>query len=789
MAKKQIIILGGGYAGIASAKKLYKQFKKDNSVEITFIDKNTYHTLMTELHEVAGSRVTPDAVMISFQRIFSGTNINIVSDFITGIDFDNQKLVSNNNEYLYDYLILGTGGAPEFFDLPGIQNNSFSLWSLEDAIKIREHVEERFRLAAKEPDPEIRKQMLSFTVAGAGFTGIELIGEFAERKDTLCSRYHIDKSEVKLSVVEALDTILPIIEENLREKAVKYLEKKGVELHLGARIKSAQEGKVVLENGTEIPSDTFIWTCGIHGSEFTSRIDITKGNNAFGKCSIASAAGIHGMKGSRFHVDEIYLVEKRGRILVNEYMQSVDHENIFAVGDNLWFLENEKVLPQIVETALQTGETAAENIIADIKNEKKHSFKSNYHGFMVSIGSRYAVSNAGGIKLSGFFAMAMKHMINLHYLFGLAGLNTVWNYLKHEFFDMKDKRTFLGEHFSWKIQGWWALPLRAWLGIMWIAEALNKIGEGWLSFSSGTKSGWMFSPGIVQRGVERAASAAGSASDAVSAASAVAENAADTAVYAASGAADAVSAASDAAAYAASGAADAVSAASDAASYAATGAADAVSAASDAAAYAVTGAADAVSAASDAASYAATGAADAVSAASDAAAYAVSGAADAVAAASAVAETAVKNGVTVFGKIWDTGNPIIPYNSAFVTWFRETFMDSMMAYISYPLFQTMIVLVELAIGLALLGGLFTWLAAAASIAMCAVFTFSGMFSWDQAWFVFAAFLMLGGAGRSLGLDHWLMPFIKKWWNSTSIAKKSFLYLNEPVIRKKGKKNL
>ena len=717
MATNKIVILGGGYAGIEAAKKLNKHFKKDKAVEITLIDKNTYHTLMTELHEVAGSRVVPDSVMISYQRIFAGTKISLVSDLITGIDYENKKLISKKSSYSYDYLILGTGGAPEFFDLPGIQENSFSLWSLEDAVKIREHVEERFRLAAKEPDPEIRKQMLTFVVAGAGFTGIELIGEFAERKDTLCNRYHIDKSDTRFIVVEALDSILPIIEENLRKKALKYLDKKGVEVLLGKRILSAEEGKIILDDNSEIKADTFIWTCGIHGSEFTSQIDITKGKEAFGKCSIASASGIHGMSGSRFHVDEVRVVAKRGRILVNEYMQTADHSDIYAVGDNMWFVEEGNALPQIVETALQTGETAAKNIIAEIEKGEKHPFKSNYHGFMVSIGSRYAVSNAGGLKLSGFFAMAMKHLVNFHYLFGLAGLNTVWGYLKHEFFDMKDGRTFIGNHLSWKIQGWWIVPLRAWLGIMWLAEGLNKIGEGWLSFSAGSKSGWMFSPGVIQKGV-----------DSVSAASEAAggEAAADYA-------ADAVSAATGAAEAAADYAADAVSAATGAAEAAADYAADAVSAA--------------------------TGAAE------------------------AVGETAVK----AFGKLWETGSPIIPYDSFFVTWFRETFMDSMMSYISYPLFQTMIVLVEIAIGLALLGGLFTWLAAAASIAMCAVFTFSGMFSWDQAWFVFAAFLMLGGAGRSFGLDHWVMPFVKKLWNRTKLAKKTYLYLNEPVSGKDSKK--
>ncbi len=675
MEKTNIVVLGGGYAGIETAKVLCRKFRKKKSISITLIDKNTYHTLMTELHEVAGSRVEPDSVMVSYDRIFAGTEINLVTDFITDINFESKEVKSEKQSYPYDYLVLGTGGAPEFFDIPGIQEHSFSLWSLEDSMRIREHFEEQFRLAAKETDIVRKKQMLTFAVAGAGFTGIELAGEFLERRDVLCRKYHIDKSDVKIMIIEALDKILPIIEDNLRIKTINYLEKHGVEILLNTKITGAEEDSVITDSGKKIKTDTFVWTCGIHGSEFTSRINLAKGHTARGECSFASSEGIHGMKGCRFDENERYIVGKRGRLLVNEFMQSDDHDDVYIVGDNMWYLENGKVLPQIVETALQTGKCAAENIAADIENKNKKEFKSNYHGFMVSVGGRYAVSNAGGIKLSGFFAMAMKHVVNLHYLFGLAGLNAVWNYLKHEFFDMKDRRCFLGDHLSWKIQGWWGVPLRAWLGIMWIAEGVNKIGEGWLSFSSGTKSGWMFSPGIVQKGVDAIASASET----------------------------------------------------------------------------VTEPADA--------------------------------AADAVSAASGLTETVTP----VFAKIWETGNSIIPYDSAFVTWFRETFMDNMMAYISYPFFQTMIVVTEIAIGLALLGGLFTWLAAAASIAMCFVFTFSGMFSWDQAWFVFAAFLMLGGAGRSLGIDHWVMPLIKKWWNSTSIAKRTFLYLNEPVRRNRKTK--
>jgi NADH:quinone reductase (non-electrogenic) len=722
ISMQRIVILGGGYAGIAAAKRLSKLYKKRKDIEITLVDKNTYHTLMTELHEVAGSRVDPDSVMVSYDRIFARSKVRVVTDVITGIDFDKKELVSDDASYPYDYLVIGTGGAPEFFDIQGIQQNSFSLWSLEDAIRIRQHIEERYRLAAKEPDPKLKEQMLTFVIAGAGFTGIELAGEFMERRDVLCARYHIDPKDVRIIVIEAMDRILPIIEEPLRRKAEKYMKKHGVEIMLKSPIVAAEENLVILEDGNAIPAETFIWTCGISGSEFTGRIDLELGHTARGECSSASEEGIHGMCGCRFDEEETYIVGKRGRILVNDLMQSADHKEIYAVGDNMWFVEEGKVLPQIVETALQTGECAANNIAADIDQKKKEAFKSNYHGFMVSIGGRYCVSNAGGLKTSGFFAMAMKHLVNFHYLFSVAGVNACWGYFKHEFLHMEDKRTLIGGHLSARMQTFWTLPLRLWLGLMWLIEGVNKIGEGWLNFGAGTKSAWMFSRGVTQAGVAVA---------------------------------DAGSAASDAGEWVAEGAAAAADAGSSASEWAAGGADAAV---------------DAASAASDYAADAADTAADAASAASEWAGE--------------TADALANGAEEAFGVVWDTAKTIIPYDSGFVSWFRETFMDSIASHIPYQLFQAMIVGVEVLIGLALIGGLFTFPAAGVSIIMCFVFIFSGMFSWSQLWFIFAAIAVLGGAGHSFGLDHYVIPFLGKKWRSLGIVQRTHLYVGEPVTKKK-----
>jgi NADH dehydrogenase len=130
--------------------------------------------------------------------------------------------------------------------------------------------------------------------------------------------------------------------------------------------------------------------------------------------------------------------------------------------------------------------------------------------------------------------------------------------------------------------------------------------------------------------------------------------------------------------------------------------------------------------------------------------------------------------------VGDFTSPILDLNGPLAAWVRTTFMDGMMAHIPFQSFQLMIVLTEIGIGLAMMGGLFTWWAAAVSIVMCIVFTLSGLFRWNQVWFIFAGFLMLGGAGRAFGLDCWVVPLFKKWWNGTRFARRRHWYLDGPA---------
>ena len=185
MAAK-IEIVGAGYAGILTAKKLAKRFKKDDSVFITLIDKNPFHTMLTELHEVAACRVDEESIRVSLKKVFAGRKVDVRLDTITSIDFSNKKAVGEHETYDYDYLVLCAGSKPTFFGIPGAQEYAYTLWSYDDAVKIRHRLTEIFTEACRIADSEERRKLLSFYIVGAGFTGVEMAGELAEYMPILC---------------------------------------------------------------------------------------------------------------------------------------------------------------------------------------------------------------------------------------------------------------------------------------------------------------------------------------------------------------------------------------------------------------------------------------------------------------------------------------------------------------------------------------------------------------------------------------------------------------------------
>lgn len=451
MTNKNIVVVGAGFAGVAATKELAKKFKKNPEVTITLIDRHSYQTMMTELHEVAGGRVEPEAVTFDLRKLFGRQkNVQIVTDNVTDIDKENKVVHAENGSYEFDYVVISMGAESNDFGTPGVKEHGFTIWGLEDAIRIRDHIEATVAKAAVETDVEKRKALLTFVVCGSGFTGIELVGELVEWKDRLAKQNKISPDEFSLLVVEAAPTILNMLDRNDAGKAEAYLVKNGVRILKDAPIVEVAADHIKLKSEEIIPTYSLLWTAGVKA---TSDID-------------------------GFGLEQV----RAKRALTNEFMEAKGFEGkgIFLAGDVSYFEEEEgKPTPQIVQAAEQTAHTAATNIVNEVNGVAKVPFKSNYQGNIVSIGSKYAVAFVfNKFHFSGFFASLLKYGSSMRYFLDIGSAYFLFQYLLHEFFRVGDNRSVFRGHTSRLGNVLWSVPLRILFGIFIFVNAKSLIGAG-----------------------------------------------------------------------------------------------------------------------------------------------------------------------------------------------------------------------------------------------------------------------------------------------------------------------
>jgi len=456
---KNIVVLGGGYAGVLTAKKLEKRLKKRDDVNIVLIDKNPFHTMLTELHEVAAGRVEDEAIKIDLKKIFAKRKVNVVLDNIEKIDFEKKVLVGKES-YNYDCLVIATGSRPTFFGVEGAEENAFKLWSYDDAVKLHAHIRDCFLKASRCTDEEEKKKLLTFFVVGAGFTGVEMIGELAEYVPILCGEFSIDRNDVNLYCVDILKRTVPNLPEKLSGKIERRLKKMGVNLLLETGVVKIGKDDVHLQNNGSskaIVTKTVIWAAGIEGAKITKTFE-----------SSLQMAG-------------------RGRIKCDKYLRAEGMEDVFVAGDNIFYIPEgeEAPVPQMVENAEQSSALVAKNVISYLFGNKEYlEYKPKFHGVMVCVGGRYGVAHVGTPKrmfmMPSFIAMFIKHFINMVYFAQVCGWNKIFKYLNHEFFHVKHNRSFVGGHFSAKTANFWLVPLRVYLGVYWLIEGIKKVQEGWL---------------------------------------------------------------------------------------------------------------------------------------------------------------------------------------------------------------------------------------------------------------------------------------------------------------------
>lgn len=395
MKKPEILILGAGYGGIMTAVNLQKQLGVDDA-NITLVNKHNYHYQTTWLHEGAAGTLHHDKIRIPISDVIDKNKINFVQDTVQEIKIEEKRVICDNNELTYDYLVVGLGFESATFGIKGLKEYAFSIKSINSARLIREHIEHNFALYNNEK--EKRDELLTLVVGGAGFTGIEFLGELANRVPELCEEFDIDRSKVRILCVEAAPTALPGFDPELVEYAMDQLERKGVEFKIGTAVKECTpEGIIVAKDDDveEIKAGTVVWAAGVEGS------------------AILDKSGFETM---------------RGRIKVEKDQRAPGHENIFIVGDCALLINEEvnRPYPPTAQIAMQAAGIIADNLISLINNKSElKSFKPEIKGTVCSLGEDDAIGIVGNTKLFGTKAAIMKKIIDNRYLFLLAGPSMV----------------------------------------------------------------------------------------------------------------------------------------------------------------------------------------------------------------------------------------------------------------------------------------------------------------------------------------------------------------------------
>ncbi len=448
--RKRILILGGGFAGIEVLRRLQNAFEDDVEIDITLVNRDNFFLFTPMLPEVSSGMietrhiVTPIRAFCKRARFYEAN--------VESIDLENKQVLItkaignpmdpvhlNRHILNYDYLVIGLGGETNFFGMKDLERNAFTLKTLDDAVILRNHVISMLEQADLEHENDhLRKSLVTFVVVGGGFGGVEAVGELNSLvRDSIGAFYHnIDvKKDVRIILVNASGRILPEVSEGLSEFALQKLRESGVEVILNKRLASYTNGEAELDDSTLIATFTLIWAGGVTPSKLIKDLSCEH--------------------------------DKRGRIVVNNYLQVHKYDRVFALGDcaSITDPHTKKPYPPTAQHAIREGKVAAKNLISIIKNrrekgeaeEEKGSgmkrFDYKTKGALAEIGKRTGVGDILGLKVQGFVAW---WIWRTYYLANLPmiekKIRVIVDWTVDLFFkrDVTKLKTFVAEEKRWK---------------------------------------------------------------------------------------------------------------------------------------------------------------------------------------------------------------------------------------------------------------------------------------------------------------------------------------------------
>lgn len=402
----RVIIIGGGFAGIALAKKLSKK-----EFQVVLLDKHNYHTFQPLLYQVSTGGLEPDSIGYPIRKVLQGyLNFYFRLAEVQKVDTENEKVHTNIGELKYDYLVVATGSETNFFGNKSLKENSMAMKTIPQSLNLRSLILENFEQALLTDDLHEREALMNFVIVGGGPTGVELAGALAEIKKGILPKDYpdLDTRRAQINLVQGGGRLLPAMSEIASKKAEEFLEKLGVHVWKSLRVQS-YDGKVAKTNSdTVFETATLIWAAGV------------------------KAVCLDGLN------SEEYLC-RGGRLRVNEFHQVEGFENVFAIGD-VAQMESEawpKGHPMMAQPAMQQGGNLGDNLVNLSEGKKMKPFKYKDKGSMATIGRNKAVADLPRFKFQGVFAWFVWMFVHLYFLIGFRNrlvvfINWVYNYIKFD---------------------------------------------------------------------------------------------------------------------------------------------------------------------------------------------------------------------------------------------------------------------------------------------------------------------------------------------------------------------
>ncbi|HLS60738.1 MAG TPA: NAD(P)/FAD-dependent oxidoreductase [Virgibacillus sp.] len=393
MKKPRIVVLGAGYGGLMSTVQLQKSLGT-NQAKITLVNKNDYHYQSTWLHEAAAGTLHHDRTRIDIKDVVNMSKVNFIQDTVVSIAPEQKKVIMENEELEYDVLVIGLGFEAATFGIPGLEEHAFKIGDINSSRVIREHIEYNFAMYNLEEDK--KQARINLVVGGAGFTGMEFVGELANRVPELCEEYDIDPAVVRIITVEGAPTVMPGFDPQLVEYAMNSLEARGVEVITSAMLKECKADGIIYEKDgeqIELPTLTTVWAAGVKAN------------------SIVEASGFE---------------TNRGKVEVRGDMRTPDYDDVFVVGDCALIMNPEagRPYPPTAQMALQMADVVAHNVKAMIEGSTElETIEPKMLGTVASLGNTDAIGTImNDRKIYGWTATVMKKVIDNRYLLKLGGI-------------------------------------------------------------------------------------------------------------------------------------------------------------------------------------------------------------------------------------------------------------------------------------------------------------------------------------------------------------------------------